>query len=468
MPRKAIKRAREEFPDWQERPCMEEWKVRSHPCPWYRFGHECNRPWSDLTHPGDYVVLSFLYVALVLALFALWYLLYASRKKRCTFLSLNHGGGIAKKKKTNASRNKKLLVRTMSQDALGIAADGSERFVWKSYNDYERAIIWTIFVTIIQLISYVDPNGFYKLLSLPVRCVTYGSIRIFVDLTLFQMAAGYRKALNPVGTPRDWGVVIGFLLSTIIQAVTLTLENTQVPKAGRPSCAHSGWNFVRHFGSSVLEFVMIFITLRYALRVRSKLKRSKSRRLRSVVDQIITRTFLLLSITIVVMGWNAFVGARQAGERYACYLPACTFPEFFSTVFWAVLYVAVTWFGVIFFGVGIPPPISCLGSKPTISALCCCCPRPSWLAPASARLSYASSIDDFDDTSEHSNSTELRTSSFVSTPPHKTHSFLGKFFALLLGTSDIAQHDEDDGSFDQTKGDIKEDDDNARDTEVEA
>mmetsp|Transcript_4640 Transcript_4640/g.6991 ORF Transcript_4640/g.6991 Transcript_4640/m.6991 type:complete len:451 (+) Transcript_4640:447-1799(+) len=314
-----------------------------------------------------------------------------------------------KKKKRSKS-----LIRTMSQDALLLNSDGSDRFVWSTYNDYERAIIWTIFVTIIQLISYVDPNGFYKLLSLPVRCVTYGSIRIFVDLTLFQMAAGYRKALNPVGTPRDWGVVIGFLLSTIIQAVTLTLENTQVPKAGRPSCAHSGWNFVRHFGSSVLEFVMIFITLRYALRVRSKLKRSKSRRLRSVVDQIITRTFLLLSITIVVMGWNAFVGARQAGERYACYLPACTFPEFFSTVFWAVLYVAVTWFGVIFFGVGIPPPISCLGSKPTISALCCCCPRPSWLAPASTRLSFTSSIDSMDD-SEHSSQSEMQRWSMAST-----------------------------------------------------
>mmetsp|Transcript_1933 Transcript_1933/g.2574 ORF Transcript_1933/g.2574 Transcript_1933/m.2574 type:complete len:459 (+) Transcript_1933:447-1823(+) len=322
-----------------------------------------------------------------------------------------------KKKK----KRSKSLIRTMSQDALLLNSDGSDRFVWSTYNDYERAIIWTICCCLAQCFAYVDPNGFYKILSLPVRMLSHGLIRVFVDFTLFQMAAGYRKALQPVGTPRDSGLLIGLFLSVSFLAIFLSLEYAQVPTAGLPGCANTLWNFFRHFSVSLVEFCVIFLTLRFALRVRTKLKRSKARgtrhgrvRLQAAVDQIITRTFLLCAITFCVLGWSAFVGARNAGSAYDCYQPACTFPDYFSTVFWAVLYVVITWFGVIFFGVGLPPPFSCLGSKPTISALCCCCPRPSWLAPASTRLSFTSSIDSMDD-SEHSSQSEMQRWSMAST-----------------------------------------------------
>jgi len=321
MVREAIEKARNQFPDWPERPCLEEWKVREHPCPWFRFGHDCTRTWSELTHVADYVLMGLLYGALIAAIFALFYLLYASRKKRCE-LPDDFGKFTPPKKK----KRSKSLIRTMSQDALLLNSDGSDRFVWSTYNDYERAIIWTICCCLAQCFAYVDPNGFYKILSLPVRMLSHGLIRVFVDFTLFQMAAGYRKALQPVGTPRDSGLLIGLFLSVSFLAIFLSLEYAQVPTAGLPGCANTLWNFFRHFSVSLVEFCVIFLTLRFALRVRTKLKRSKARgtrhgrvRLQAAVDQIITRTFLLCAITFCVLGWSAFVGARNAGSAYDCY-----------------------------------------------------------------------------------------------------------------------------------------------------
>ena len=233
-------------------------------------------------------------------------------------------------------------------------ADGKDFFHWKTYNDYERCVIWVGLATLMLIFAFADVNGAVKVYPWWLRQANHGLVRWFFDLSLFQMCSAYRTTLTG---KRDKGVLVAGTLSFVFQAVTAIMEQAAVPRRGRLGCWNNHWNFARNFGSALIETGFIIASVRFALKVRTQLKKivAHSARLRNqrIIRGIVMRILMIGGICFCALIFGVYVGFRNAGI-YTCSQPACTLVEFLHTALWGIAYVAVSWYTTIFLYVGSP------------------------------------------------------------------------------------------------------------------
>ena len=298
-------------------------------------GHDCNRRWNELARPGDLVVVAMMQANVLVALLICCRLLRQSRETRS-------------KDEPRAS------MRHHRSFGAQPRADGRDFFHWKTYNDYERCVIWVGLAIMMLIFSFADVNGSEKVYPWWLRQANHGLVRWFFDLSLFQMCSAYRTTLTG---KRDKGLLVAGSASLVLQAVTAIMEQAAVPRRGRLGCWNNYWNFARNFGSALIETGFIIASVRFALKVRNQFKQSLAHsnyvRNQLIIRGIVMRILMIGGICFCALVFGIYVGFRNAGI-YTCSQPICSLTEFLRTALWGIAYVVVTWYATIFLCVGSP------------------------------------------------------------------------------------------------------------------
>lgn len=211
-------------------------------------------------------------------------------------------------------------------------------------------------------VASLDINGGNRILSVGWRIGLQASIRVLMELGLFEVGDTYTHALRShlpeAGRdrlPETTRVLTRGLLAAIFSGTVASWEVLGVPDRQRQGCLLSKANTVRNLGTASIDLSFFVYTFAYALYA----KKSVSDRLRAqpnsktlagdkmAVEILTTHILALCGAMGLVFSFALLAAFRNAGAgRYLCEQPACTRRAYPSRLLWALWYHAGVWVAV--------------------------------------------------------------------------------------------------------------------------